>query len=68
MGQGTTYLESPFSCVEETQLADYGSSLPVGRGQISPDAPPGNIESSEGYFPEPVAVPGLVNPGLVKQD
>lgn len=60
MGQGTTYIEFPFSAIEEDNAADFGMGLPVGRGQISPDAPPGNIAGSN--YPDPLVVPNNLTP------
>lgn len=60
MGQGTTYLQNPFSVLEEDNAADFGMGLPVGRGQISPDALPGNIANSE--YPDPLVIPNNLTP------
>ena len=60
MGQGTTYLQNPFSVLEEDNAADFGMGLPVGRGQISPDALPGNIQGSE--YPDPLVIPNNLTP------
>lgn len=66
MGQGTTYIENPFSELQPTSAADFGMGLPVGRGQISPEAPPGNVAGSN--YPDTMSsVPGLVKPGVVNE-